>query len=114
MSAIREDGKDRRSARELRESLAQNRERLDRDLSELGHRFQDFLNPRHLLGRHPILTAGAGAVLGFLIVRHPAHLLRAASRLAGLGAPLLLSALMKGDGEGPQTPSEPAARDDEP
>ena len=105
----RENG-EKRSAHDLREGFEKNREQIQRDLSELGQRFHDLLNPRHLLSRHPILTAGAGAVLGFLIVRRPAEVVRAASRLASLGAPLLLSALIKGDGSGssepPETPNE--------
>ncbi|HEX9726653.1 MAG TPA: hypothetical protein VGC53_20410 [Vicinamibacteria bacterium] len=108
MSVRKEVGHEKRSATELRQALAENREQMERDLSELGQRFHDFLNPRHLLSRHPILTAGVGAVIGFLIVRRPAQLLRAASRLAGLGAPLLLSALMKGDGSG--SPAAPGPR----
>lgn len=101
-----------RTAQELREALAQNREQMDRDLSELGHRFHDFVNPRHLLSRHPILTAGAGAVLGFLIVRRPAQIMRAASRLASIGAPLLLSALIKGDGQGTSDAAAPSTNDE--
>lgn len=101
---------EKRSARDLREGFEKNREQIQRDLSELGQRFHDILNPRQLLSRHPILTAGAGAVLGFLIVRRPAEVLRAASRLASIGAPWLLSALIKGDGSGssepPETPNE--------
>lgn len=109
MIPTRKEDQEHRSARELREALAENREQMEKDLSELGDRFHDYLNPRHLLSRHPVLTAGAGAILGFLIVRHPAQLVRAASRLAGVGAPLLLSALLKGDGaasseEPPSTP----------
>ena len=104
---------EKRSAQDLREALEKNREQIQRDMSELGHRFHDILNPRQLLSRHPILTAGAGAVLGFLIVRRPAQVVRAASRLASLGAPLLLSALIKGDGSGSSAASEsPSANDD--
>ncbi len=102
----RENG-EKRSAQELREVLANNRDRIERDLSALGHRFQVVLNPRHLLSRHPLLAAGAGAVLGFLIVRRPAQVMRAASRLVGLGAPLLLSALVKGVGAGSSGASGP-------
>lgn len=98
---------EKRSARDLREALEKNRQQIQRDVSELGHRFHDILNPRQLLSRHPILTAGAGAVLGFLIVRRPAQVVRAASRLASFGAPLLLSALIKGDGASSSTASEP-------
>jgi hypothetical protein len=101
-----------RSVRELREALAKDRQQIESDLSELGGRIHDILSPRQLLSRHPILTAGVGAVIGYLIVRRPAQLLRAASRLAGLGAPLLLSALMKGDGSGSSSASEPRAADD--
>ena len=101
---------EKRSARDLHEALEKNRKQIQKDLSELGHRFHNILNPRQLLSRHPILTAGAGAVLGFLIVRRPTEVVRAASRLASLGAPLLLSALIKGDGSGssepPGTPEE--------
>ena len=89
---------ERRSARELRESLARNREQLDKDLSALRNRFHEAWSPRRLLSRHPFWAAGAGAVLGFLLVRRPAVVLRAATRLAGMGAPLLLSALVRGDG----------------
>lgn len=104
---------EKRSAHDLREALEKNREQIQRDISELGHRFHDILNPRQLLSRHPILTAGAGAVIGFLIVRRPAQVVRAASRLASLGAPLLLSALIKGDGSGSSAASEsPPTKDD--
>jgi hypothetical protein len=101
----------KRSASELRSTLAKNREQIDADLSELGNRFHEALNPRHLLSRHPILTAGAGAVLGFLIVRRPTQVMRAASRLVGLGAPLLLSALLKGDGSA-SVPEPPTNEND--
>ena len=112
MSAMREKEHQKRSASELRESLAKNRERIDSDLSELAERFHDVLNPRSLLSRHPILTAGVGTVLGFLVIRHPGQLVRAASRLATLGAPLLLSALIKGDGSGSSKASEPSPTTD--
>ena len=105
-------GDESRSARELRQSLAENREQMEKDLAELGDRFQDIMNPRHLLSRHPILSLGAGALLGYLVIRRPAQLVRAVSRFAGLGAPLLLSALMKGNGSpssvaAEETPSAP-------
>jgi hypothetical protein len=109
MSTKKEERQSKRSVRELREALAKDRKQIETDLSELGHRVHDVLTPRQLLSRHPILAAGIGAVMGYLIIRRPAQLLRAASRLAGLGAPLLLSALMKGDGSGSSAASEPRA-----
>ncbi|MGH9461888.1 MAG: hypothetical protein ACRD1X_11760 [Vicinamibacteria bacterium] len=113
MSTKREERQPRRSVRELREALAKDRQQIESDLSALGDRFHDILSPRQLLSRHPILTAAVGAVMGYLIVRRPDQLLRAASRLAGLGAPLLLSALMKGDGSGSSAASEPRATNDD-
>jgi hypothetical protein len=89
---------DRRSVREIRGSLEHTRQQMDADLTVLGHRLEDSLNPVNIARRHPLVVAAAGAVFGFLLVRKPAMLLRAAVRLAGLGAPLLLSAILRPDG----------------
>jgi hypothetical protein len=44
---------------------------------------------------HPWLIVAAGAVVGFLVVKRPAMLLRAAGQLARWSAPLLVSSLLR-------------------
>jgi hypothetical protein len=94
---------DHKGSRELRQELVDNREQIEADLSALGDRLEETLNLRHMMGRHPWLLAGAGAVLGVLVVRHPALVMRNVGRLAGWGAPLLLSVLLRRDPE-PEPP----------
>ncbi len=89
---------DRRTARELREALANNRARIEADLSAMESRVNESLNPVNVVRRHPALMAGAGAVLGIFIVRRPAMFARALGQIAGWGAPMLFSALVKGTG----------------
>lgn len=87
----------RRSTKELKSSLGDNRRRLEEDLEELEDRFEDNLSPRHLFARHPVLVSIAGALVGALVVRRPALVARSVGRLAQLGAPLLLRTLLKRD-----------------
>ena len=88
----------RKSARELRQALADNRARIEADLSTIEERVNESLNPVNVVRRHPVLMAGAGAVLGIFIVRRPAMFVRALGQIAGWGAPMLFSALVKGTG----------------
>ncbi len=92
---------DRKTARELRRALANNRAQIEADLSAMERRIAESLNPVNVVRRHPVLMAGAGAVLGIFIVRRPAMFARALGQVAGWGAPMLFSALVKGAGSGP-------------
>ena len=89
---------DRKTARELRQALADNRARIESDLATMEKRVSESLNPVNVVRRHPVLMAGAGAVLGIFIVRRPAMFVRALGQIAGWGAPMLFSALVKGTG----------------
>lgn len=108
---------DRRSVRQIRSSLERTRHQIESDLTTLGERLEDSLSPVNLVRRHPVLVAAAGAVAGFLIMRRPATLLRTMGRLAGWGAPLLLSALLRSDPgrqtAEPEVPRGPGEADEE-
>lgn len=97
-----------RSTSEIRESLDTARRQIEEDLETLGERLQASMNPLRQLGRHPILIAVAGAVFGFLLVKRPALLMRAAGRVARWGTPLVLSALLRSPAKGETTASEDA------
>jgi hypothetical protein len=89
------DREPKRSAREIRASIEANRERIEEDLATLGDRLQKSVNPIRKVGRHPLLLAAAGAVVGFLVIKNPALLARSVGRLARWGAPLVLTALFR-------------------
>jgi Flp pilus assembly protein TadB len=85
----------KRSAKEIRESLESRQEQLDRDLDALGERVQRTMDVRRHVMRHPLIFALAGAVVGFVVVRKPSILFKAVRRLASIGAPVLVSALLR-------------------
>ncbi len=85
----------RRSTREIRQSLAASRLRLDEDLEELELRMEDSLSPRHLAMRHPALVTVAGVLLGVIVVRKPVLVVRSLSRLVGMTAPWLVKGLFQ-------------------
>jgi hypothetical protein len=87
--------KKKRSAKEIRESLESRQEQLDQDLNVLGDRVQRTMDVRHHVMRHPLIFALAGAVVGFVVVRKPSILFKAVRRLASIGAPVLVSALLR-------------------
>lgn len=93
--------KSKRSAEEIRSSLEATKAQIDGDLDTLDHRFQKRMVLRQAVA-HPLLLAAAGAVVGFLVMKRPAMLLRAAGQLAKWGAPLLVSSLLR-----PPAASEP-------
>jgi len=86
---------DRRSVKEIRTSLWETRNRLDRDLEEIDVRLHHDLSPKEIFARHPALFGVAGAVLGFILIRHPAILTRGLVRAAQVSAPFLMKALLK-------------------
>lgn len=88
----------RRSTRQIRKSLHETRKRLDRDLVELEAHVEDAVSPRTILSRHPALMAAAGAVIGLLVIRKPAVIGRALTRLARAGAPFLVRAVLQRGG----------------
>ena len=96
----------KRSAEEIRQSLEARQEQIDKDLNALGNRVQRTMDVRHQVMRHPLFFALAGAVVGFVVVRKPAMLLKAVRRLASIGAPVLVSALLRSP-----SPSLPAESD---
>jgi hypothetical protein len=85
----------RRSTREIRQSLAATRRRLDADLEELELRMEDGLTPRHLAMRHPALVTVAGVILGVIVVRNPAFVARSLSRIVGMTTPWLVKGLIQ-------------------
>ena len=90
--------RERRSVAEIRSSLDETRSRLDRDLEELDlrlHNLHSDLSPRAIFARNPALFGLAGALLGFIVIRHPALLTRSLARAAQLSAPFLAKALLK-------------------
>lgn len=91
----RDRSKGKRSAEQIKQSLDATREQIDKDLTALGERVERRMSLRRHVEHHPFLFAVAGAVVGFVILRRPTLLLRAVGRLAGLGAPLILSALLR-------------------
>jgi len=111
--------KSRRSAEEIRNSLEATKSQIDGDLDTLNQRFQKRMVLRQAIA-HPLLIAVAGAAVGFLLVRRPAMLLRAAGRLARWSAPLLVSSLLRlppssgigGMGDTGETSESPPHRDE--
>ncbi len=88
----------RRSTRQIRKSLHETRKRLDHDLTELEEHVEESVSPRHILSRHPALMTAAGAMIGLLVVRNPAMIGRALTRLAQVSAPLLVRAFLRRGG----------------
>lgn len=86
---------ERRSAKEIRDSLWEARKRIDRDLEELDFRLHQSLNPKEIFSRHPALISVAGAVIGFLLIRNPSLIVRGFARAAQVSAPLLARALLR-------------------
>jgi len=86
---------ERRSVKEIRSSLWETRNRMDRDLEELDVRLHHDLSPKVIFSRHPALVGIAGAVIGFILIRNPALLTRGLVRAAQVGAPFLVKALLK-------------------
>jgi hypothetical protein len=86
--------KSKRSAEEIRSSLEATKAQIDDDLDTLSQRFQKRMVLRQAAA-HPLLLAAAGAVVGFLVVKRPTMLLRAAKQLARWSAPLLVSSLLR-------------------
>lgn len=84
----------RRSTREIRQSIADNRRGIDEDLDELENRIHESLSPKELLTRHPALVSIAGVVLGVLVVRNPALITRGLTRIAQLSVPFVFKALL--------------------
>jgi hypothetical protein len=88
-----------RSALEIRKSIDANRDQIEEDLAELGDRLEAGVNPVRQLGRHPVVLAVAGAVVGVLVIRNPALVWRSMGRMVKWGAPLLVSTLLRSRGE---------------
>ncbi|HEY7698156.1 MAG TPA: hypothetical protein VIE88_07050 [Vicinamibacteria bacterium] len=86
---------ERRSAKEIRNSLWETRQRLDRDLEELDIRLHENLSPKAIFSRHPALIGVAGAVIGYLLISRPSMIARGIARAAQVSAPLLARALLK-------------------
>ncbi len=88
----------RRSTRQIRKSLHETRKRLDHDLGELEQHVEESVSPRNILSRHPALMTAAGAVIGLLLIRNPAMIGRALTRLAQASAPFLVRAVLQKGG----------------
>ncbi len=88
----------RRSTRQIRKSLHETRKRLEHDLEELEERVEESVRPRNVLSRHPALMTAAGAVIGLLMIRNPALIGRALTRLAQASAPFLVRAVLQKGG----------------
>jgi hypothetical protein len=86
---------EKRSRREIRESLHASRRLIDQDLGELQSRVQENLSPSRLLARHPVLVTAAGVLLGVIVFRNPAVVGRSLVRLAQMSTPLLVRSLLR-------------------
>ena len=86
---------DKRSTRQIRKSLHDTRERLDRDLAALQGRAEESVTPSNILARHPALMTVAGAVVGLVLVRNPAIVSRTLTRVAQASTPFLMRALFQ-------------------
>jgi hypothetical protein len=85
----------KRSTEEIRKSLESTREQIETDLDDLGGRVHRTLDLRHQIIRHPLVLGLAGAAVGFLVVRRPAMVIKALTRIAKWGAPMLLTAFLR-------------------
>jgi hypothetical protein len=65
---------------------------------ELESHVEDAVSPRTILSRHPALMTAAGAIIGLLVVRKPAMIGRALTRLAQASAPFLVRAVLQRGG----------------
>lgn len=88
----------KRSTRQIRKSLHETRERLDNDLSALQDCVEETVSPSNILARHPALMTIAGAIVGLVVVRNPAIVARALTRIAQASTPLLVRALFQRGG----------------
>ena len=88
----------KRSSRQIRKSLHETRQRLDRNLVELQDHVEESVSPRNILSRHPGLMTAAGAVIGLLVIRNPAMIGRAITRIAQASAPFLVRAVLQRGG----------------
>ena len=79
-----------RSSDEIRASLSETRSRLSADLDALGDRLRGSFSTKNLMSRYPAFVIGAGALTGCLLFRRPMAIVRMATRLAGLSAPILI------------------------
>lgn len=87
----------RRTTREIRQSLAETRARLDEDLEDLELRIEESLSPMRFFSRHPALATIGGVLAGALLLRNPALVGRGVARLAQMSGPFLLKALFSRD-----------------
>ena len=105
----------KRSTRQIRKSLHETRERLDRDLSALQGRAEESVSPGNILARHPALMTVAGAFVGIVLICNPAIISRTLTRIAQASTPFIMRALFQRGGSllskitaGAGAPSEPS------
>ncbi len=105
----------KRSTRQIRKSLHDTRERLDRDLSALQGRAEESVSPSNILARHPAVMTVAGAIVGIVLIRNPAIVTRMLTRIAQASTPFLMrtlfqrgSSLLGKISSGAGAPSEPS------
>ena len=104
----------KRSTRQIRKSLHDTRERLDRDLAALQGRAEESVSPSNILARHPAIMTIAGAIVGLVLIRNPAIVTRTLTRVAQASTPFLMRALFQRGSSllgkispGADAPSEP-------
>ena len=85
----------KRSTRQIRKSLHDTRERLDRDLSALQGRAEESVTPSSILARYPAVMTVAGAIVGLVLIRNPAIITRTLSRVAQASTPFIMRALFQ-------------------
>ncbi len=85
----------KRSTRQIRKSLHDTRERLDRDLAALQGRAEESVSPSNILARHPAFMTVAGAIVGIVLIRNPAIVTRTLTRVAQASTPFLMRALFQ-------------------
>lgn len=86
---------EKRSAREIRQSLHASRSLIAQDLDELETQVKESMSPTRFLARHPVLVTAAGALLGVIVFRNPAVVGRSLVRLAQMSTPLLVRSLLR-------------------
>lgn len=81
---------ERKSAEEIRQSLAGTRSQLQDDLNALADRLRHKLRPKNVVARHPFIVFITAALASGLLLRRPMLMGKLAGRLVGMALPLIL------------------------
>jgi len=92
---------ERKSAEEIRRSLAGTRSQLQDDLNALADRLRHKLRPKNVVAQHPFVVLITAALASGLLLRRPIMIGKLAGRLVGMALPLVLPLIarrLSGDG----------------